>query len=300
MRQILFLLASTASLTLATPTNPPHHAVKATELLQFPNSTRLENLKILPNGHIITGSLGSTTVYTVDPHADPPTPNPLVTLPRGTSLFGITPLSHGLYAIVSGNASATPHRYVPGSYQIHVISPLSSGTGEDRILRDSIPIPNYEFVNGLTTLPKKRDVILAADSFSGEILRIDTVTHEITTAFKSPVLGYGNATEGLLIGVNGIRVKSGWLYFTNSRLGTFSRVKIDEDGFPVGGKEAEVGVIATLPGYEDGEHLWDDFDLDERGDAYVTAHPASLVKLAEGGRVLYVNNMSGRIVRVVL
>ncbi|KAK0653065.1 hypothetical protein B0T16DRAFT_321323 [Cercophora newfieldiana] len=336
MRQVLSVLTLGLSLALAvaSPSKPPHHQPKASELIQFPNGTRLENFKVLPNGHLLIGSLSSTEVYTVDPHAQPPTPNTLVTLPSGSSLFGITPLNNKLYAISSGTAAPTPHRYLPGSYRINIISPLSSNPSQ--ILVDSIPIPApYEFVNGLTYLPNKPHIILAADSYLGEILRINTRTHKITTAWKSPVLGFGDATDGFLIGVNGVRVRDGYLYFTNSRLGTFSRVRIDEDGFPLkGGKDVEV--LAILPDFEDGAHLWDDFDLDKEGNAYITAHPAELKKvyvpkgkgkekgrqevilgadgqgeggllnaptaaeLGEGGKVLYVTNMSGKVVKVEL
>jgi hypothetical protein len=280
MRQFLSFLAFGLSLGLESTTKLPRSTPKATELLQFPDGARLENLKVLPNGHLIITTLSSSDVFTVDPYANPPKPNKLVSLPGGSALLGITLLNRGLYAVVSAIPSSAPNRFVPGSYKIHIIFPLAHGKANPLI--DTISILKYEFLNGLTTLPKKPHVILAADSFAGEILRIDTHTHQLTTAFASPVLGYGNTTEGILLGVNGIRIRDGYLYFTNSRLGTFSRVRIDDDGIPVRGGKVEV--IAVLPGFEDGAHLWDDFDFDQEGNAYITAHPSSLIKVMKGGR----------------
>jgi len=326
MRQFMSFLALGLSInsSLASPTKPPHPSPKVTNLVQFPNGTRLENLKVLSNGHLIITTLSSSSIFTVDPSANPPKPQKLVTLPGGDALLGVTPLDRGLFAIVSGTLSpTTPNRFVPGSFQIHIVSPSTP-----KPLVSSISIPHYEFLNGLTTLPKHPHVILAADSFAGEILRIDTRSGAVTTAFASPALGFGNTTEGFLIGVNGVRIHDEYLYFTNSRLGTFSRVRVDGEGFPVGGAKAKVEIVATLPGFEDGAHLWDDFDFDGEGNAYVTAHPGSLIKVlvgkggkletvvngevdgkltaptavvvGKGGRVLYVTSMAGVVVKVEL
>lgn len=315
MRQFVSFLAVGLSLALASPVKQCQASPKTTELLRFPDNTRLENLKILPNGHLIINTLNSSDVFTVDPSDNIPRPNKLVTLPDGSSLFGITPLDQGLYAVVSGIASPVPHHYLLGSFQVHVIDPFS----ETNVLVKSIPVPDTELLNGLTTLPEHPHVVLGADSSAGSILRIDTHTDEVATAFSSPALGFGDAT-GLQIGVNGVRIRDGHLYFTNSRLGTFSRLRIDEDGFPLG----EPQVIAILPGWEDGEHLWDDFDFDEEGNAYITAHPSSLIRvstegeqetivggdgddtlsaptavaLEEGGRAVWVTSMAGQVFRV--
>ena len=131
-----------------------------------------------------------------------------------------------------------------------------------------------------------------------------------------------------------------YLYYTNSRRGTFARFIIDANGLPIPGTEAEL--VAVLPGYEDGEHLWDDFDFDfdfggdgdgkGKGDAFVTAHPSSLIRVDAvtgeqttvvggdgtdvliaptsvefdttvergGGRVLFIVGMGGQVVRVEL
>ena len=52
--------------------------------------------------------------------------------------------------------------------------------------------------------------------------------------------------------VNGSEGKM-YLYYTNSRRGTFARFVVDANGLPVPGAAAQL--VDVLPGYEDGEHL---------------------------------------------
>ncbi|KAK5662168.1 hypothetical protein OQA88_8073 [Cercophora sp. LCS_1] len=141
--QLLPVLTTGLSLSFAGPltTRQPSPRYEVAELLRFPGNTHLENHKILPNGHLLIGALNSTTVYTVDPLATPPTPSPIVTIPGGTSLFGITPVNNDLYAIVSGNASSQPHHYNAGSFQVHIVSPCSSSPPA---LIKTIPVPRVD------------------------------------------------------------------------------------------------------------------------------------------------------------
>ncbi|KAK1750494.1 hypothetical protein QBC47DRAFT_393582 [Echria macrotheca] len=311
-RRLLSLLALGYSLSLASPTQAVR-APKVTELLKFPNATRIENFNVLPNGHLLVTTLSSSDVFTVDPDAPSPQPEKVVTLEGSKLLFGVTPLANGLYAISGGAASAIPNRYEDS--KIHIISLASKSA------IDSISVPDVEFLNGLVTLPKRPHVILGADSFGGRIVRIDTHTRETTIAWAHESLGWGTNSTGFQLGVNGIRIRDGYLYFSNARLGTFSRIRIDDDGKIIGKPK----VIAYLPGLEDGAHLFDDFDFDREGNAYVTAHPSSLVKITPGGklttvvggdgtttlsaptsagfakdgRTLYVTSMTAQVVKVV-
>ena len=137
---------------------------------------------------------------------------------------------------------------------------------------------------------------------------------------SSPLLGHANATD-IPIRVNGLRILNGHLYFTNSRLGTFSRIRIDQDGKVV--PRARIELVAELLGH-DATHLLDDFDFYREENAYVTAHPGSLVKITPDGKVttviggddqvvleaptasafgkdgkaLFVTSMAGQVVRV--
>jgi sugar lactone lactonase YvrE len=64
------------------------------------------------------------------------------------------------------------------------------------------------------------------------------------------------------LGINGLHVRAGLLYFTNTQLGTFARV-------PLGGGAVEV-LGVPQPG------LYDDFAFDSEGRAWVTTSPAAL------------------------
>ena len=304
MRNFVSLLAMGLSLVAAAPTKPTP-PLQATEIFRFPNgTTRLENLRVLPNGHLLLTSLSSTDLLTLDPTTNPPQASTLLTLPADTpadQLLGITPLSPNRYAISGG----TPHptlfaRFLPGTFRIYIVSlsphslllsPSGTKTNWNATLEKTIRVPDTEFINGLTTLPGKNSqhIILGADSFGGRVLRTDTITGNTTVVLSDPLLGHDNATD-IPIGINGLHVNKhdGHLYFTNSRLGTFSRVRINvDDGSVLKGSKIEK--LAELPGH-DGTHLFDDFDFDfgfgGKGngdfDVYSTAHPGSLVRISLG------------------
>jgi len=275
MQRFLTLFALAASLATASPTNLVWSRAGATGkvVFQFPgNQTMLENVDLLPNGHLIMTTLASSDVYTVDPEAKTPKAEKLLTLPGNGVLTGTTHLGRDLYAVVSGVPTAIGSPvFIRGSFNIFVISVNSKSVVQ------TIPVQESALVNGLYALPNKPHIILAADSALGRILRIDTRSKEVTTVLTHDALGFGNFTD-LPIGVNGVVIHDDYLYFTNSRLGTFSKVRINDDGKPIGQPE----VIAVLPGVGP-THAFDDFDMDKQGNAYVATHPSSVTKITPGG-----------------
>lgn len=275
MRQFLTLFALVASLAMGSPTASVGRRAGVTGkvVFQFPvNQTLIENVDLLPNGHLIITTVSSSDVFTVDPEAKTPKADKLLTLPGNGVLTGITTLGRDLYAIVSGViAPAGLPSFIRGSFSVFVISTTSKSVVQ------TIPVLEGALVNGLTSLPNKPHVILAADSALGGILRIDTRTKEVSTVLTGEALGFGNSTD-LPLGVNGLVIRDGHLYFTNSGLGTFFKVRINDDGRPTGQPE----VIAVLPGASS-THTFDDFDLDKQGNAYIATHPSSIVKITPTG-----------------
>jgi sugar lactone lactonase YvrE len=84
--------------------------------------------------------------------------------------------------------------------------------------------------NGLAKLAP--DVMIATDTPSGDLWHIDLKTRTATVAHKS------------VIGVNGIRVRGKYIYFSNIRNGTFLRLPID----PVNGLTTGPSEIIARPG----------------------------------------------------
>jgi len=286
MQTHLSLFALLLAPAAASPTQPGGHAGllnTATEVFRFPNQTMLENVKLLPGGHLLITTLSSADVFTVDPEAKMPTAEKkLAGLLGDGVLAGIAPLGRGLYAISGGTLEP-----VPGNFSIYVVE--VAGAEAEVILIDTVPLPDGGVANGLVALPKRPHVVLGADSFAGSILRIDTRTKEVTTVLSDDALGHGNFTD-LPIGVNGLLIRDGYLFFTNSRLGTFSKVRIDDEGHPVGSPR----IIAVLPGHG-ATRAFDDFGMDREGNAYLAAQPSSLVKITPSGQLTTVLGEGGTV-----
>jgi hypothetical protein len=247
---------------------------QANEIFQFPETTFVENILVLPNGHLLLSTFASGDLLMLDPTASTPVPQKVVTLGDATGLTGIAPLGNDLYAVSGG--LYLNFKFGEGSMHLYVVS-LDSETGQGTVV-DSIPVPDTMMMNGLTALPRRPGTALSADSIRGRILRIDTVTKKVDVAIEDPELGLGS-NPLVPLGVNGIRTRDAYLYFANSVLGTFGRIPIDDEG----NKTGDVEIIARLEGETGMHNAYDDFTLDRQGNAYVTLHSAWVVKITSDG-----------------
>ncbi|KAK3984453.1 hypothetical protein QBC44DRAFT_336965 [Cladorrhinum sp. PSN332] len=272
---LLLNLLSTLSLANPTPSKPP----KITELYSFTpsNPIFLENLHQLPDSRLLISSFSPNgSLYILDPRKPHTAPITATNFPNATIQLGIAPLGNHKYAIATGILGDLV--FVHGTGNIRIISLPPNAQTAKQI--DVIPVPDTWILNGLIALPAKPHILLSADSTEGRILRINTQTRQADVAFADPLLDANNHPV-LPLGVNGIRIRDGYLYFTNSARGIFGRVKIDQEG----NKTGNVEVLYQLVGETGFENAYDDFVLDERtGDAYVTWHDRSLVRLRRQGR----------------
>ncbi|GAW20839.1 hypothetical protein ANO14919_103510 [Xylariales sp. No.14919] len=266
---LFFLMASQASLCKT------QHPSTGDVVFQFSDRTFIENLHVLPNGHILFSTLTSGDLYILDPQSPKPSPVIVASLAGSTGLTGIAPLSQGLYAISGGVHSS--FSFVRGSMQLYILS-MEGSTPAGADVIDAIPVPDTSMMNGMVGLPNRPHTILSADSIDGRILRVDTETKEVSVAFADPALAPGNKSTAPF-GANGLKLRDGYLYFTNSGLATYARVRIDDDG----NKTGNVEVLATLESVADVPSAYDDFDFDEQGNAYITVHSKSINKVTPDG-----------------
>lgn len=232
----------------------------------------IENLHVLPNGNILVSTLDSSgLLYIIDPNAAKPVAIPTTDLPYFfdiTGITGIVCLRDDLYAISGG--IHTSFAFEMGSMFIFLVTLKTKG------VIDSIPVPDSACLNGLTSLPANPHILLSADSIAGRIIRINIRTKEVSIALEDEALGPGKDAP-IPTGINGIRARGEFIYFTNSTLGTFARVQIDDDG----NKFGEIEVLARSPSAKE---IYDDFAFDSAGNAYVAAHPSSVFKITPDGK----------------
>ncbi|KAF4214394.1 hypothetical protein CNMCM6457_007035 [Aspergillus fumigatiaffinis] len=132
-------------------------------------------------------------------------------------------------------------------------------------------------LNGMASLPTQPYIVLIADSRLGCIFCVDTRTGISKVAFKDDALA-APTNASIPIGINGVKVARGYVYFTNTARGTFSRIPISADGLEFGGVE----LIATLNMGATGDD-WDDFALDTEGVAYVAQPDSSITRIQPDG-----------------
>ncbi|KIN03259.1 hypothetical protein OIDMADRAFT_27698 [Oidiodendron maius Zn] len=230
----------------------PDHAIH-----KFPDPTWLENLAVRPDNTILA-SLGipSASVYLVDPRDGSST---LVhTFSSVTGLAGIAALGHDTYYIAGANVSFATLTGVKGSVSIFELDMRSfnSKNGSGAQVKKVVDIPESVLPNGVTTLSSQEKTILVADSSLGVVFNVDVAARTYDIAVDIPELK--PPAGAFPIGVNGIKIHDGWLYYTNTAQQTVGRVHIHRNGTVYG--TVEVLATGVLP---------DDFAVDKEGRLWI-------------------------------
>ncbi|KAJ6514540.1 hypothetical protein DFH09DRAFT_258077 [Mycena vulgaris] len=270
---LIFSLSSPVTATPApssTSQSLPFPTFFPTQIIfQDPNSLFLENIAVRSTSELLLTSVMSPTLFTLNPHAINGTLDTVHTFANSTALTGIAEYQPGVFAIVASAVNTTIRRAAPGSAAIWSIDFNPAVPVAKKICS----LPTVLGPNGITSLPSQPDTLLAADSESGAVWQVNTRTGTARLAIQDPSMSPGSPAPAL--GINGLHARDGFLYFTNSALGTFSRVRlaVGKDGAvkAAGGVEA----LATIEP-SGASHAYDDFAMDSFGRAWVTAHPGAL------------------------
>ncbi|KAF8191976.1 hypothetical protein K438DRAFT_1830318 [Mycena galopus ATCC 62051] len=226
-------------------------------VFQTPNGQSLENLAVRPSSQLLITSTLSPTLYTLDPTAANPTLDEVFTFPNASALTGIAQYRPDVYAIVASELNGTSIMVAPGSVVIWSLDFTSGGTPT---ARRAARIPQSVLANGLSTVPGHPDLVLAADSILGAAFEVNVRTGAVRILIQDAAMApIGPSGPPPALGINGLHVRAGLLYFTNTQRETFSRV-------PFGG-----GTVEEL-----GSGAFDDFAFDSEGRAWVATNPGAL------------------------
>ncbi|KAJ7760085.1 hypothetical protein DFH07DRAFT_713084, partial [Mycena maculata] len=238
---------------------------------QSPTGLELENIAVRPSGKLLLTSVLSPEVHTLDPASTNATLEDIYTFPNSTGLLGIVGYKPDVYALVACTFNLTARSAVPGTVMIWGLDL----TAETPVAWQIVAIPESSFINGMSSVPGYPDLVLAADSFVGAAYQITISTGTARIAIQDAAMAPGAPAPAL--GINGLHVHAGALYFTNSELGTFSRipVAVDELGVHRAGDVQVLGLVEP----SGPTHLYDDFAIDSAGRAWVTVHPGALTLL---------------------
>ncbi len=181
-----------------------------------------------------------------------------------------------MFAIVSGILDLATTRAELGSLKVWTVD-LNCSPAKAKYVTT---VAESRLLNGISAIPNT-DLVLAGDSVAGSVYKIDVKTGAYGIVVQDALLQPVTSPTSNL-GINGVKYFNGYLYFTNSAQGLFGRVKVSKKGE----KKGPVEVLAAA-----GEGVvYDDFDFDTKGNAWIASHPDFVVQvLGNGTQNVYAN-----------
>jgi hypothetical protein len=225
-----------------------------------------ENIAVRPSGGLLVTRIDTPELWAVDP--DTGTASIVTSFAPGgsRSLMGITEVKSDVWVVGVGIFDQQNGGAQDGSWKIWLVD-LSKGDDEPAKL--VAKIPEAGMINGLTTWDENS--ILAVDSKYGAIYHVNVVTGAYTAALRDPDTMAPPAGASIDIGINGVRVQGGFVYYSNTMQLTMYRVPID-GGKPIPKATGPAEIIAKgiVP---------DDFCFDavDKNVLYVTGNPSNVV-----------------------
>ncbi|KAI1261499.1 hypothetical protein F5Y18DRAFT_401405 [Xylariaceae sp. FL1019] len=218
------------------------------------NGTWLENVAMRPNGDILTTQLTPTaTLYTLK--SGQHELEPVHEFEGANGLIGIAKTGQDSYLVTAQNFSSfiTPY---PNTTALWSISYTNSSSPS---IRKVVDAPEALLYNGMAAVNPSgvgegAGIVLIADSFAGQVIRLDLTTGNREVILDEPALKPPANIH--TSGINGVKILDSYLYFTNSYTVTIYRVPISTQGYPSGPLET----LITIPGLE----LIDDFCFDKQ------------------------------------
>jgi hypothetical protein len=208
---LLLLLSILSSFCLATLDGPvsANAGLSLNPIREFSRGSWIENIAVRSNGHLLLTFYDKPEVWQVDPLTRQAKPILVYRFPSANGCLGITEVSPDKFAVIVGKMKS---KIDPGaSSNIWTLDLRGGRLGASQITQQNAPPLNL--LNGLTTLSP--NAVLAADTVAG-VIRCINLNNGASTIVVNDTLG-----------VNGVRLRGGILYYTNIIKGTFSQIPID-------------------------------------------------------------------------
>ena len=236
-------------------------------LYQFPNNgSFVDNIAIRSNGHLLVTRIGVPQIWSVEPTSRTASlvydfGHDKTTI---TGCFGIVEVEPDIFVVVAGGIDVKSFSFKHGSFALWMLD-FNAAT-----VSPLLAVPEAKALSAVT---KFGNMLLIADSPEGAVWRVDLQTGEYAKAIvHESMLPAPNAPP---MGINGIKVLNGYLYYASSTRQEFRRVRINEHSEAIG--SFEMVSNETAP---------DNFDLDEDGTAYIATNGQnSIVKILPNGKL---------------
>ena len=206
-------------------------------LHRFPAGTWLENLAIRRNGKIVTTTLfPSGKIFQVDNHGIEPV-KLVHSFGDSTACTGITHLGGDVFYAIAGISNSSTRSAVQGSWSVYKVDvsyqrlqTIKPKPAEVSLVAN---FPGSIVLNGITVLNKYKKWFLVGDSSAGVVYRLEADTGKVFKVLEDPLMKPNSRT-----GINGIKIETGQLYFTNTDKKILARIPIEADGTSKGSATA--------------------------------------------------------------
>jgi len=247
-------------------------ALPSKVLHQFPFPTWIENIAVRSNGDLLLTLLTTPELYLIRP-SNPGGPILVHKFDEVSALTGIIEIKEDVFYVGGGNFTLQPWSSGADTYQVFEVDLTSFDKDSTPKVKKIAYLPGCGLANGFELLSREDGTVLIADSDAGVVWKLNvnegTVEKLIDVEEMKPP-----PPPSIPMGINGIKIRDGYLYWSNTGQQFFCRIKIDDEGKTSGSVE----VLER-------EIIVDDFVFDRKGNAWVTCHAVNtlgVVKAAGG------------------
>lgn len=237
--------------------------------------TWYENLAVRANGQILVSRRDSPILELIDPAGE--MNSPIVVNTFSSEYAGLAGISETtpdvFYVIAAGNYSVFKVDMTTFAYDSSLGVVTSNAT-----VREVTAIPEGGLLNGMTTANASEGIVLVADSLNGWVWRLDVNTGNYSVDINDATMKYLN-TSATHLGVNGLKIRDSYLYYSNTGNPVFSRVPIDSTGDATGAAEVVANISAV-----------DDFAFSSSGVAFLCQNSLSTLTAVVGSETKLVAN----------
>lgn len=228
-------------------------------VFQFSNiPSWIENLVVRDDGTLLVTRTDVPELWSVNPFSH--TASLIYTFPAASGCVGILEYAPKVFAVMCLEVTLATATALPGSGIVWKVD--LSKPGSTPIISQIAALKESIFLNGITLLD---ETALISDSTKGVIWRLNLHTGAHSIALSDPTMLPAPGAP-IPIGINGIKVHRGYVYFTSTTQEKFCRVPFNKDGRATG----PVEVLAT-------GSVQDDLILTRDGRAYIATNSENTI-----------------------
>lgn len=202
-------------------------------------------------------------LYQVDPSTNPPTSTLIYHFTDTLALLGIVELTKDRFYVAGGNINMAKGDFGFGTYGVWEVDLRQAAPAVKKVAS----FPDSGLLNGMEVLSAETGEILLADSIRGLVWKLNVNTGEVSNFLEVPETKAA-PPPARPTAINGLKVRDGYLYWSNTSAQTFCRIAISSAGEPAG----ETEILAR-------DCLIDDFVFDREGNAWLAQHNLNCVSV---------------------